>query len=320
MPYRLIVAEGILSDVDVETEHLAGRPAEVRLASLRTAADVARETAAANAVVVTVEPLPRDLIEQLGPEVRIIARAGIGLDAIDLEAARERGVAVFHTPDYATEEVATHAVGLMLALNRRLVEGDALARSEWRAWAKLKPIRPLSEQTVGVIGLGRIGSAVVERMRPFAGAIVGYDPFVTAGPEGVRLAGSVDELLAETDVLTLHLPLTDETRNLIGARELALLRPGAVIVNVSRGALVDQQALAAALSDGRLAGAGLDVLAVEPVPADDPILSAPNVILSPHVAWYSEASNRRMRQQSVDGILDYLAGRPVSVGRLAVEP
>jgi D-3-phosphoglycerate dehydrogenase len=317
--FKIVVAEGVLTDVEVETEHLSGR-AEVRMASLGAADDVARETAEADAVVVTLEPMQREFIASLGPQLRIIARAGIGLDVIDLDAARERGIAVFHTPDYATEEVATHTVALLMALNRKLFSGDQLAREDWRSWAKLKPVRPVSGLTFGIVGLGRIGRAVAERLRPWGAPILGFDPFVTEPPSGVRLAGTLDELLAETDALTLHLPATDTTRGLIGARELALLRPGAIVVNVARGALIDQGALAEALRSGRLAGAGLDVLAVEPLPEGDPIATAPNVVLSPHFAWYSEASNRRMRTMAVDGVLDYLEGRPVSVGRLAVDP
>lgn len=316
----VVVATGVLTDLEVETAHLRGRPVDLRLAALDTPEQVARETAAADAVVVTVEPLPRASIEQFGPGVRIIARAGIGLDAIDLDAAKERGVAVFHTPDYATEEVATHTVALILALNRKLLDGDRVARTEWRAWSQLKPIKPLSESTVGVVGLGRIGRAVIDRLRPFTAGILGFDSYATETVPGIETVATLDELLSRCDVLTLHVPLTDETRGLIGARELALLRPGAVVVNVARGSLIDQGAVAAALGTGHLGGAGLDVLVAEPPASDDPILSAPAVILSPHFAWYSEASNRRMREMAIDGILDYLAGREPRVGRIAVRP
>ena len=318
--FKIVVAQGTISDIAIETEHLSGKPAEVRLASLKTAEDITRETKDADAVVVTIEPLPRSFIDLLGPKVRIIGRAGIGLDSIDLGAARDRGIAVFHAPDYATEEVAIHTLALMLALNRKLLQGDHIARTEWSSWAKLKPVRPLSELTVGIVGLGRIGRAVVERILPFTKKIVGFDPFATEAPPNVRLAATLDELLAETDVLSLHLPLGDATRGLIGARELNLLRPDAVLVNVARGGLLDQGALANALRSGRLAGAGLDVLAVEPPPSDDPILSAPNVLLSPHFAWQSEASEKRVRTMTADAILEYLEGRPVSAGRLAVAP
>ena len=316
----VVVATGVLTDLEVETAHLRGRPVDLRLSVLDTPEQVARETAAADAVVVTIEPLPRASIEQLGPGVRIIARAGIGLDAIDLVAAKERGIAVFHTPDYATEEVATHTVALILALNRKLLDGDRVARTEWRAWSQLKPIKPLSELTVGVVGLGRIGRAVIDRLRPFTAAILGFDAYTSDTVPGVETVATLDELLRRCDVLTLHVPLTDETRGLIGARELALLRPGAVVVNVARGALIDQKAVASALHTGHLSGAGLDVLVVEPPDPGDPILTAPGVILSPHFAWYSQASNRRMREMALDGLLDYLAGREPSVGRVAVRP
>ena len=237
-----------------------------------------------------------------------------------LRPLRDHGIAVFHTPDYATEEVATHALALMLALNRRLMQGDELARTDWPAWTKLKPVPAVSRLTVGIVGLGRIGRAVADRFRPFTSNIVGFDPVVNEAPEGVRLVATLDELLTKSDVLTLHLPVTEETRGLIGARELALLRPGALVINVARGALLDQLALREALCSGRIAGAGLDALAVEPLPEDDPIRTAPNVILSPHFAWYSEDANLRIRTMTMDGVLDYLEGRPVTVGRLAVVP
>src|SRR5581483_4653683 len=185
---------------------------------------------------------------------------------------------------------------------------------------RLGRVRPLSKLTVGVVGLGRIGRAVIERLRPFGPSIVGFDPYVNADVAGVELVDDLDALLARADVLTLHLPLSDETRRLIGRRELDLLPPGAAVVNVSRGGVLDQDALAEALASGRLAGAGLDVLAAEPPDPADPILAAPNTVLSPHVAWYSEASNRRMREQAVDGALEYLERGDVSVGRLAVRP
>lgn len=318
--YDIVVAEGVLTDVEIENEHLAGRPARARLASLRTPEEIERETREADAVVVTIEKLPREFIQVIGPRVRIIARAGIGLDSIDMEAARERGIAVFHTPDYATEEVATHTIALMLALNRKLLSGDHLARHEWRSWERLKPVPAFSELTVGIVGLGRIGSAVAQLVRALTSNIIGFDPYLSEPPPNVRLAPTLEELLAETDVLTLHMPATGATRGLIGARMLDLLRPHAIVINVARGALVDQVALAEMLRSGRIAGAGFDVFAREPLPEDDPIATAPNVVLSPHFAWYSDASNRRMRTMAMDGILDYLDGRPVRVGRLAVRP
>jgi D-3-phosphoglycerate dehydrogenase len=318
--YRFVMAEGTFVDTELEQEYLAGAPVQIAMAPLHTAEDVARETADADAVIVTWNPLPKELIDRFGPKVRIIGRAGIGLDSIDLEAAQERGVAVFHCPDYATEEVATHTLAMILALNRKLVAADAAARRDWMAWHHLEPVRPLSEQTVGVVGLGRIGQAVAARLRPLFGTVIGFDPFVGAPPEGVQLAASLDALLGASDVVTLHSALTPETRGLLGRRELSLLKKGAILVNVSRGGLIEQDALVEALHEGRIGSAGIDVLATEPPPQDDPIMEAPNVLLSPHFAWYSEASERRARTLTVDGLVDYLEGRPIRGGRLVVTP
>jgi D-3-phosphoglycerate dehydrogenase len=318
--YEFVMAAGTWNDVEIEREHLQGRPVTVRLASLATADEVTKETAHVDGIIVTTNPLPRELIARLGPKVRIIGRAGIGLDAIDLEAAKERGVAVYHCPDYAIQEVATHAVALILALNRRIVQGDAIARHAWPDWKQLAPLTPLHAQSVGVIGIGRIGRAVIDRLQPLCREVLAFDPYVFQPPPGARLLESFDDILAQSDVITLHIPLNDETRGMIGARELAHLKPGATIVNVSRGGLIDEQALAQALISGQIVGAGLDVLAEEPPPPSAAILNAPNVILSPHFAWYSTTSERRARTMTIDGMLDYLEGRPQRGGRLAVAP
>ncbi len=184
----------------------------------------------------------------------------------------------------------------------------------------LAPARPLSELTAAVIGLGRIGRAVAELLRPLMGQVVAHDPWVTEAPAGVSLTETLEEALASADVVTLHLPLTPGSAGLIGTAELALMKDDALLVNVARGGLIDQPALAAALTAGTLGGAGLDVLAAEPPAADDPLLSAPGVVLSPHFAWYSESSQRRARIQAADAMLDYLAGRELRSGRLACDP
>jgi D-3-phosphoglycerate dehydrogenase / 2-oxoglutarate reductase len=316
---KFVMARGSFPDLSVEEEYLAGKAATVRIAPLATAEQVASASDDADGLIVTTEPLPREFIEQIHPKVRIIGRAGIGLDAIDLDAARERGIAVFHTPDYATEEVATHTIAMILAVNRKIVEGDAVARRDWMAWDTLAPVAPLSEQVVGVVGLGRIGRAVVERLVPFSPKIIAFDPYAQSIPPGATAVAELGELLQAADVVSLHVPLTPETAGIIGERELGLLRPGAVIINVARGALIDEEALVAALSLGRL-HAALDVLAAEPPAQDTAILSAPHVLLSPHFAWYSDASDRRVRTETLQGMLDYLYERPLTTGRLVVDP
>ena len=315
----IVIARGTIKGTSVEEGHLAGR-AEVRLAGLESPEEVREATRDAAAVIVTTNPLTAAHIAALGEGVRVIGRAGTGLDAIDLEAARARGIVVYHTPDYATSEVATHTLALLLAVHRRLLEADRQARTDFTGWRALTPIPPLDELTAGVIGGGRIGRAVMSRLAPFVGKIVMYDPYIDAAPEGVERVDTLDELMRRSNIVTLPMPLTPETRGMIGARELALMPEGSIVVNVSRGGLVDQGDLRAALESGRLAGAALDVLTKEPPPPDDPILGAPRLLLSPHLAWYSSASERRVRTQVLDGVLACLAGEAPRTGRIAVDP
>jgi D-3-phosphoglycerate dehydrogenase / 2-oxoglutarate reductase len=319
MSALIVVARGTVQDATLEETHLGGRGI-VRLATIDTPDQVRDATSDAHAVVVTTNPLGAAHIAALGDHVRVIGRAGTGLDAIDLEAARGRGLFVYHTPDYCTSEVATHALAMILAVQRRLIDADRQARTGFSGWRSLAPIPPLDALTAGVVGAGRIGRAVMARLLPFVERVVTYDPYIDAAPQGVERADSLDDLLHRSDIVTLHMPLTAETRGLIGARELGLLPEGAILVNVSRGGLVDEADLRAALETGRLAGAALDVLASEPPRPDDLILGAPRLLLTPHIAWYSSASERRVRTQVIDGVLACLAGDAPQTGRIAVDP
>lgn len=313
-----VLADGPFVDPALVEPHCAAAGVELRIAPLDTPAAVAEATAGADGVLVVTNPLPRELIEAFAPSVRIIGRAGVGLDAIDLDAARERGIGVFHTPDYCVDEVATHTLALALAMNRKLVQGDAVVRADWSDWRALAPVLPLAEQTVGIVGVGRIGQAVAARFAPFVRELLAYDPWSDAELPGVRRVGELGELLAGSDVVSLHLPLTDDTRAMIDAPALARMKPSALLVNVSRGGLIDEAALAQALHDGALAGAGLDVLGTEPPLADHPLLNAPNVLLSPHFAWYSTGSEKRVWTMTVDGMLAVLGEREPAAGRVAL--
>lgn len=228
------------------------------------------------------------------PRWRVIGRYGVGFDTIDIDAATARGIRVVNVPDYCEEEVATHAVALALASVRRIAEADKLIRKGgWGYWRDLKPIPALSESTLGVIGLGRIGRETLRLLRPFFGRVVAFDPYAEDVADIERLP--LDAVLSAADVLTLHLPLNEGTHHLIDAAALALMKPNAHLVNVSRGGLVDSRALADALSRGALGGAALDVLETEPPAADDPALGAPNLIVTNHLAWYSDSSEPRLR-------------------------
>jgi D-3-phosphoglycerate dehydrogenase len=282
--------------------------------------ELARETADADGLIVTTNVLTAEHIAALGPKVKVIGRAGIGLDAIDLDAAAQAGVAVINQPDYATNEVATHAIAMLLTMQRELVEADRRARQPWGTQEWLSHVAPLETLTLGLVGLGRIGRAVAVRALPLVGRVLAYDPMSPPLPDGVEAAASLDELLAASDVLSLHLPLLPETEKLIGPDALSKVRPGALLVNVSRGALLDEDAVAEALEDGRLGGAALDVFTQEPLPQDSPLLRAPRTLLSPHIAWYSTASGPRVRRDTVEDMLSYLESGAVKRGRLAATP
>ncbi|EKT79021.1 C-terminal binding protein (plasmid) [Rhodococcus opacus] len=237
--------------------------------------------------------------------LRIVARLGVGLDNIAVAAATDRGVVVTNVPDYCVEEVSDHAVGLVLAWTRGLIVADREVRAgHWKpAGARL---RRLSSLTCGVVGLGRIGSATAAKLRALGARVVASTPYPPSDTGGVPIVG-LDELLAGSDVVILHAPLTTSTHHLIGARELELMPPGALLVNVSRGGLVDTDALIASLAAGHLGGAGLDVLEDEPaVPAE--LLEYPGVMITPHIAFSSDASVVDLRRSAAEEVVRVLRG------------
>ncbi len=267
-----------------------------------------RGLAGAWAVIAGSEHYTRGALEAL-PDLKAILRWGTGSDSIDIAAATDAGVAVITTPAVNAEAVADMALALMLACIRRLPELDAIVRSgEWRG---LGPTRDLACSTVGIVGLGAIGKAVTRRLRGFGCHVLAFEP--NPDPEFVAEheveLTTIENMLPRVDVLTLHAPLTKDTRHLIGARELELLPRHAVLVNAARGDLIDQPALAAALQTGQIAAAGLDVFEHEPPASDDPILSLPNTILSGHISSYTELGLDRTGEMVVANLREVLAGR-----------
>jgi D-3-phosphoglycerate dehydrogenase len=262
------------------------------------------------------------------PRVKVISRYGVGLDNVDLDAASDAGIVVTHYPGYCTAEVADHALAMILAHNRRIVEQDrALREGAWLEHGPATrrilrgPIQPLREQTLGIVGFGRIGQAVAARAKPFGVSIIAADPYID--PEIIRGAGAepvtLEELLRRADIVTVHTPLTPETRGMIDAAALALMRPSAVLVNTARGPIVDLPALAQALTNGDIAGAALDVVDPEPLPGDSPFYGLSNVILTPHSAYYSERSVDVVRRETLLEALQVLRGRrPRTVANPAV--
>jgi phosphoglycerate dehydrogenase-like enzyme len=273
----------------------------------RTPAEVAALVRHAVAAIVSTDPFDGSVFAA-APRLRVIARVGVGTDSIDLAAATDAGVVVTTTPGANRETVADHALAMILASVRRVVDHDAsVRRGEWNRAADLTPW-DLHGTTVGLVGCGEIGRAVARRLHGFGIELLVCDPAL--GEIDGRRTVALDELLRRAGVVSLHLPLTEATRGLIGAAELALLSPDAILVNTSRGGLVDEAALAGALAAGRLRAAALDVFADEPrIPQG--LLAAPNLVLSPHVSGLSVDSIAAMTATATGHVLAALAGTPV---------
>lgn len=256
------------------------------------------------AAIVSTDPFERSVIDA-APDLRVIARVGVGTDSIDLAAATAAGVVVTTTPGANGETTADHALAMILAALRRIVEHDgSIRRGEWRRGGDMTPW-DLHRTTVGVVGFGEIGQAVARRLRGFSAEVLVSDPALTSCDDAQLT--TLDDLLSRADVVSLHLPLLETTRGILGRAELARMRPDAILVNTSRGGLVDEAALADALEQGRLRGAALDVFGDEPtVPAR--LLDLPNVVLTPHIGGLSVRSIARMTQQATRSVLDVLAG------------
>jgi D-3-phosphoglycerate dehydrogenase / 2-oxoglutarate reductase len=254
--------------------------------------------------------LDRAHLERL-ESCRAVVRYGVGLDNVDIDAAQELGIAVGNVPEYGHEEISNHAIALLLALSRKLFAFDAAVR-EGTGIPAPQSVARLSQRTLGLVGYGRIGRRVAAKARAFGLEVVAYDPYA-ATADGVELL-ELDELLRRAGILSLHVPLTPETLHMIGARELALLEPGSLVINIGRGGLVDEEALVAALQSGHIAGAALDVTETEPLPLDSPLLGAPNVILTPHVAWVSDVALEDLKRLTAENALRLIGARePVAV-------
>ncbi len=242
------------------------------------------------------------------PDLKLIVRYGVGVNNIDLEAASRHRVAVCSIPDYGIQEVAGHAFALMMALTRKLLPMDAAVKAGRWDYAESIPVFRYRELTVGVIGLGRIGSCFAELVRPLGCRILGCD-LVPCGPDFVESA-DLDTLLKESDVISIHSNL-ETSRHLIGEAELAAMKRTACLINVSRGGIVDEAALAEALNRDALAGAGIDVTEIEPLPDASPLRTAKNIILTPHMAWYSEEASSDLKTKAAEEAARYLTGRPL---------
>jgi D-3-phosphoglycerate dehydrogenase len=308
-PTVAITDSNLASTADEDILREAGITAVRLQASTEGDVIAALSRVPADALIVQWAPVTAAVLDA-APRCRFVSRLGIGYEMIDVAAATRRGVAVANTPDYCVGEVAAHTLAMALWLVRGLGRFDAAVRGgQWAAATAYPAAARPADTVIGVVGLGRIGTQVATQAEALGFNVVGHDPYAAPGG-GIRLT-SLEDLLASSHLVTLHAPLTAETRHLIRADTIALMRPGALLVNTCRGGLIDEPAVAAALRAGRLAGVALDVFETEPLPVESPLRSLPNVLLSPHAAWYSPASLAELPVRAAQQVVDFLAGLPV---------
>ncbi|MHA7261637.1 C-terminal binding protein [Arthrobacter sp. TMN-37] len=308
-PLKIVITDCDHDSISIEEELARGRGADLTLAACRTEDDVIAAASGADGILVQYAPITARVLDAL-PGLRAIGRYGVGVDTVDVEAATARGVAVCNVPDYGTEDVSDHAIALALTLARGLTQLDRGMRAGGHSLAPVRPLHRTATRVFGIVGLGLIGSATARKARGIGYTVIGYEPRLAPGSvtaDGVEVVG-FEGLLARADVVSLHVPLTAETRHLINAGTLAAMKPGAVLVNTCRGGVVDTAAVVAALESGQLAGAGLDVFEQEPLPEGHPLLALGNAVLTPHAAWYSEESYGELKSRTLENVLDVCSG------------
>jgi D-3-phosphoglycerate dehydrogenase len=301
---HIVITDSGFPDAEVEKKELAPLDAEITTAHCRTEDDVLAVTRDADALMVQWAPITRRVIEHM-KQCRFISRYGVGVDMIDLDAAKDHSIKVQNVPDFCVEEVASHTLGLLVAVGRKIVWQDQLVRKGvWGVVSTIGPVNRFQGQTLGLVGVGRIGMRFAEMAAPLGFHILAYDvqPPRNLGP--VQLA-DFDTVLRQSDYISLHCPLTKETRHMIDAAAFAKMKKGCFFLNISRGALVDTKALVVALSNGHLGGAALDVFEQEPLPADGPLLKLDNVILTPHLASYSLEAAVQLRRDVARHVTEF---------------
>ncbi len=312
MTWRIFVSDGIHEDGLARLRE-ATDVTEVAVEPGLSAAELARRLAQGyHALIVRSRTkVTRELLAA-APALRVVGRAGVGVDNIDLEAARARGVVVVNAPEATTDAVAEHTLALLFAVARHIPRADAsmkAGRWEKKAFMGME----LAGKTLGIIGVGRIGAAVARRARGLGMHTLGYDPYLSAdalAARGVEPVPDLTTLLARSDVVSVHVPLTPETRGLLNAAAFAHIKPGAIVLSTARGGVVDEAALLAALEDGRVAGAGLDVFEHEP-PGATRLVTHPRVVATPHIAAQTREAQARVARDIADEVLAALRGQPL---------
>jgi phosphoglycerate dehydrogenase-like enzyme len=308
---KILITDYDFHDIQLEHGVLEGGGLEVLTAQCKTEEQVIEAGQGCSALLVQYAPITDRVLAALS-QVGIVSRFGAGFDTVDTAAAKKHGVWVSNSPDYGVGEVATHALAMALSLLRHLPFYDRDVKSGTWHYESPGKLQRVSNLTLGILGLGRIGKRMAHIARNSFKRVIACDPYIIDGdfPAYVERVG-LEDLFRNSDCISLHLPLNTETRAMVNAALLGQMRPGSVLVNTARGAIVNVDDLAQALNEGRLDGAGLDVLPWEPLPADHPIAKHPRVVLSPHAAFYSVEAERELRRKAAQNIVTWAKrGRP----------
>jgi D-3-phosphoglycerate dehydrogenase / 2-oxoglutarate reductase len=305
----IAVTDSVFPSLEPAMAALKRLDPEIRIAKSAGEADILDVARDADGVLVTYAKLPGELLRQL-QRCKVIGRFGLGVDNIDVKAAAALNITVTYVPDYCLREVSDHAMTLVLALARKVPFSNSLVQQGRWEMPAVVPIRRLEGQVLGLVGLGNIPRRVVPKAKAFGFKVVAHDPFVSAASArelGVELV-SFERLLQISDFISVHAPLTPQTRGLFNAAAFGRMKKGAYIVNTARGPLLDEAALVAALDAGRLGGAALDVVASEPLSKDSPLLGRPNVIVTPHTAFYSVEALEELQTKCATDVARVLSG------------
>lgn len=313
---RFIITDHDFPDVALEKRLVEEAGHDLAVAQCRTEDDVIAAASGCVGALVQYAPMNARVFAAL-PALRIVSRFGAGFDTVNVADARAHGVWVANSPDYGVGEVAAHALGMAIGLVRHIPWFNRDVHAGRWDYNSTGAVRRLSKLTLGILGAGRIGTRMASYAKPLFARVIGCDPYIAAFPEGVEPV-SREKLLAEADLLSLHVPLNDETRHIVDGPALAAMKRGSYLVNTARGAVVDVPALLAALDSGQIEAAALDVLPKEPPVGDDPVLRHPRLLLTPHAAFYSTEGERELRTKAAMNLVEWArTGEPtyvVSVG------
>jgi D-3-phosphoglycerate dehydrogenase len=304
--FKVVITDSYHPTLDAEREELQEIDADLILEQCKTEDEIIAATRDADAVMVQHAKISRRVIEHL-EKCRIIARYGVGFDNVDVAAATECGIMVSNVPDYCIDEVSSQAIALLMACSRKIVQLSTSVKVGQWTYMVAEPVYRMIDQSLGIVGLGRIGSATARKGLGLGLNVQAYDPYVFETDLDVKFV-DFDLLLRTSDLISVHAPLTDETYHMFGASEFKKMKNTAFLINTARGPIVDGAALYGALEAGEIAGAGVDVMEREPVSQDDPLLKLGNFVITPHTAWYSEEAQKLLQRETARAVVAVLKG------------